>query len=500
MNDQNRKARNSQGRVALLLCMFALMLVSAIDLGLMFMSDVETNINSNYRSSQQAYYAARAGLEEMRDRMRYGVANGITAPTTMPSSSSTAGVIYILNADGSGTAVQPWNASNKYFDDELCHESFSGLGLTATTRDIPCSTAVSGTYYTSTTSTDPNTGTNASVPYKWIRLTLKQVGSTSPYCVDGTCTSANLSKQVCWDPIAAREVMLPSGVSICEAANPQLRSVYVLTSLATTSTGSRRMTQVEVTTTMLPPMPAALTFDGSNPTYAAPNSNPMIVDGTDHGTCAAKGAGVPAMGAYTNEAANQIDSGIKPQRADNYIGVDGTIPDIANVGPTGSNAIASLATVGGLQTLVSNITSTADQIIYGTPTTLVDLGSTTSPKITVITGDFDMGNAKAGAGILLVEGCLSFNGNPGFNGMVLVIGKGCANFSGGGNGAFNGAVLVANLYDSTGHLLSSTSAPGAPVMDFSGGGNFTFTYDSCLLDNLNGHLVYHIIASREEIY
>src|ERR1051326_4358084 len=124
MNDQNRKGRNSQSGVALLLCMFALILVSAIGLGLMFMSDVETNINSNYRSSQQAYYAARAGLEAMRDRMRYGVANGITAPTTMPSSSSTAGVIYILNADGSGTAVQPWNASNKYFDDELCHESF----------------------------------------------------------------------------------------------------------------------------------------------------------------------------------------------------------------------------------------------------------------------------------------------------------------------------------------------------------------------------------------
>jgi len=127
MSDRLCQRHNSQSGVALLLCMFALMLVSAIGLGLMFMSDTETNINSNYRSSQQAYYAGRAGLEEMRDRMRYGVANAIAPPTTMPSSSSTAGVTYILNPDGSGTAVQPWSTSNKYFDDELCHENFSGL-------------------------------------------------------------------------------------------------------------------------------------------------------------------------------------------------------------------------------------------------------------------------------------------------------------------------------------------------------------------------------------
>src|ERR1051326_825534 len=216
MNDQNRKGRNSQSGVALLLCMFALMLVSAIGLGLMFMSDVETNINSNYRSSQQAYYAARAGLEEMRDRLRFGVANAIMPPTSMPDHSNTAGVTYILNPDGSGTAVQPWSATNKYFDDELCHENFSSLGVTSPSRAIPCTTAVSGTYYTTATSTDPNTGTNAAIPYKWVRLNLKQVGTTSPYCVDGACTTGNLSKQVCWDPATLRQTMLPSGVSICE--------------------------------------------------------------------------------------------------------------------------------------------------------------------------------------------------------------------------------------------------------------------------------------------
>jgi len=151
--------------------------------------------------------------------------------------------------------------------------------------------------------------------------------------------------------------------------------------------------------------------------------------------------------------------------------------------------------------LVNNVVATADQIITGTPTSLVDLGSVTSPKLTVITGDFDMGNAKAGAGVLLVEGCLTFNGNPGFNGLVLVVGKGCVSIAtGGGNGAFTGAVLVANLNDSSGSPLPATSAPGVPVVNLSGGGTFNFNYDSCFLNNLTHHLVYRILASREEIY
>lgn len=492
-------SHNSQRGMALLMCMFALMLLSAVGLGLMFMSDTETSVNYNYRSSQQGYYASKAGLEELRERMRYGNANSITPPSVMPSSLSSSGVIYIINSDG-GTAVQPWSSSNAYFDDELCHENFSGLGLTAVTRDIPCSAAVSGTYYTTVTSTDPNTGTGAAVPYKWVRITLKQNGTSSPYCVDGTCAAGTLTTQVCVDPLTMQEKLLPIGATICESATPPLRSVYLLTSLAVTKTGSRRMTQLEVATTMLPPMPAAITFDGGNPSFYAPDSNSLIVNGDDNHSCGPGGGNFPALGAYDSNAVTTLTNDIPNHRQDNYTGSSGLEPDIQNVGPTGSNVLGPLATVGGLSQLVTNITSVADQV-YGNNPSGVNLGTTSAPKVTVVNGDFSMGNST-GAGLLLVTGTMTFSGNPSFSGMILVIGKGAITTgNGGGNGFLNGAMFVANLYDSQGHLISpSTAPPGVPTLNWNGGGTFNVNYDSCWVNNLTDRLVYRIIASREEIY
>ena len=62
------KAHGEEG-ISLLFAMFTLLLVTAIAMGMMFMSSTETAINANFKSEETAYFAARAGLEEMRDRM-----------------------------------------------------------------------------------------------------------------------------------------------------------------------------------------------------------------------------------------------------------------------------------------------------------------------------------------------------------------------------------------------------------------------------------------------
>ena len=64
--------RHSQRGVAMFICLFALMLLTAVGMALMYAGDTETSINSNFRSAQAAYYAAKAGLEEGRERLRYG--------------------------------------------------------------------------------------------------------------------------------------------------------------------------------------------------------------------------------------------------------------------------------------------------------------------------------------------------------------------------------------------------------------------------------------------
>jgi hypothetical protein len=68
--------------------------------------------------------------------------------------------------------------------------------------------------------------------------------------------------------------------------------------------------------------------------------------------------------------------------------------------------------------------------------------------------------------------------------------------SGGGNGVIDGAMLIANLYDSSGHLIPS-GAPGAPILNFSGAGNMTIQYDSCWVAAMNQSSPYKSLGIRE---
>src|SRR5580704_13694561 len=118
--------RNERG-VALFLAMFALVVVTSIGLGMMFLSDSETSVNSNFRDEQTAFYAAKTGLEEARDRMRSTSGSGVTISASLPTAKPGAavGVLYILNPTGSET-VAPWTTTNAYFDDEICKEVTCG--------------------------------------------------------------------------------------------------------------------------------------------------------------------------------------------------------------------------------------------------------------------------------------------------------------------------------------------------------------------------------------
>jgi hypothetical protein len=119
--------------------------------------------------------------------------------------------------------------------------------------------------------------------------------------------------------------------------------------------------------------------------------------------------------------------------------------------------------------------------------------------INVVTGDLTLGGGFSGAGILLVEGNLTMSGNPSYNGLILVIGKGTMTKNGGGNGTLNGSLLVANLYNSSGQLITS-GPPGSPTLNWNGGGNATIQYDSCWSNAMSQSLPYRIVAVREMMY
>ena len=94
-------------------------------------------------------------------------------------------------------------------------------------------------------------------------------------------------------------------------------------------------------------------------------------------------------------------------------------------------------------------------------------GSASSPQITFVKGNCKL---DGGGGLLIVTGTLTLKGGPNFNGIILVLGAGRVEKSGGGDGEFHGSITVAR-FNSTGGFLE-------PWYDVGGGGGSNLQSDS----------------------
>src|SRR5580704_4568231 len=68
---QNKQTwgRKAESGAALLIAIFALLLISVIAIALVVTSGTDAALGGNYRTSAGAYFAAAAGLEEARGRL-----------------------------------------------------------------------------------------------------------------------------------------------------------------------------------------------------------------------------------------------------------------------------------------------------------------------------------------------------------------------------------------------------------------------------------------------
>src|SRR5207244_1976496 len=111
----NRRRRSERG-FALFIAIFTLLLITAIAASMLMLTNTDTNISTNFRDEQTAFFAAKAGLEEVRDRLRIGAANSLNAslpgaadPSTAPPiPGQSGGVLYVTNSLN-GETVAPWN-------------------------------------------------------------------------------------------------------------------------------------------------------------------------------------------------------------------------------------------------------------------------------------------------------------------------------------------------------------------------------------------------------
>ena len=225
-------------------------------------------------------------------------------------------------------------------------------------------------------------------------------------------------------------------------------------------------------------MPAGVTFRGADDctpiSFDSGSSGAKWYSGIDY-------SGVePQRPAFAVSGCDQgdVDAGIKKHDTvvDPEIGIlgdDETTPGTVDTPSFLDNANRARAYLDSLQ---SRAVATGRYFESTTANPVTINHSVNSPMYTFCDGDCTL---LGGAGVLVVTGTLTLQGNPNFKGVILVLGKGELIRNGGGNGDILGGIAVAAFNRTAGDFT-------APTFHTNGGGNSTIQYDSAALRNAFG--------------
>jgi hypothetical protein len=484
---------NSERGAALVIAIFSLMLISVVATSLILTADTQNAIKSNYRSAMQAFYDAKAGLEEARGLVQWPVPpnpNAITNcvfPGGAGAAISPGQACYIINP-AAGENVDPRNTANTNPYADLEFQQEWGTAPPAGAQLIP--------------SASPNSGI-AGPLYKWVRITAKTEASVSP----------NFDSDA--DGRVDTTPLFLSGQNVIDSKNgipPGAAQVLTITSLAVTPSGSRRMVQYSVAPSALGPafanFPSALTLDGNGVIFQGPapseSTENFKINGNDSNPPSAAAPGVPAIGYTNSNDATSISASAVP--AANYLSPTG----VPNVGLVTLPPI--LQTPSGLDSLVRNIAQSADVVLptpgaSGTPDqqslppactappSPSPCMSASNPVVVVVNGDFNLHGYGTGYGLLVVTGKLDYDPDASWNGFILVIGKGIFTSTRAGLGAINGGVFVAQTRDAAGNLLPDPNLGHASFTQ-TGGGN-GIRYSSSWVKAAEALMPYQVLSFRE---
>jgi hypothetical protein len=466
-----RTTKISERGIALLIAMFAMLIISALALGLLISTSTESVVAGNYRGSTQSYYAAYAGLEEARGRLWPNHPNklGVFVPNPLPVGT----VLYILNPS-TGETVAPTTPANAYFDTEYQTE----WGVAVNSGGVTSLTIAS---------VSPAAGLPGPL-YKWVRITPK-TEADGGIDLDNSGGALNNATPLYYD--GTQQFIQTAPVN----ASAPMRQVLRITSLAVMPSGSKSLLQEDVAQVSLGlSFPSALTFDGPGAVYSAPNSAPYHIVGTDNSpggaACPALQPAKPAVGVVTPGDVATVTGDIPGNRTANYTGT-GATPSVSNVG---AGLPANLQSVTSLTTLLQSVQAVATDVVTGPASSVPNVGTAAAPTIEYVNGDLSLNGSVTGYGILVVTGTFSAGGNVGWNGVILVVGQGVMNVSGGGNNSYNGAVVVAKTRDAAGNLLATL---GVPTVNWNGGGGNGIYFNSCSINNATASMAFHVLSFSE---
>jgi hypothetical protein len=220
--------------------------------------------------------------------------------------------------------------------------------------------------------------------------------------------------------------------------------------------------------------PATITLLGSatpDPpiTFSTGDSNAARYTGND----AAGGSGIAAFAVLATDVVPTLAGIEKPsQVVGPPVSVLGPTSPIAGVPPTPKPEW--LESVEDARDFVFGETgllnqATAQNRYFTTKPAVAQMSNPT--QITFVDGDVNLGSGDQGAGLLVVTGKLTMNGNTSFKGLIYVLGEGSVERSGGGDGVIRGGIVVAKFGRTSGDFE-------APTFTTNGGGSSLVQYDS----------------------
>lgn len=524
----NKKTRGDAG-AALLIAIFALLLVSVVGIALVVSTSTDTALAGNYRMATGASYAGKAGLEEARGRLlsKNGGSSYLGSSSLYPTLFSPQGtsfalgdVLYIIN-QLPGETVDPTSPGNRYYDAEFANEfpppvtaNFKGFAPSVTQGQ----TASGGQAFPGF----PN--------FKWVRINAVTELSLN-LSVDGSAQDNTLLTY------NGSGLIRPS---VSQTPGPQ---ALELTAFVVMPDNSTKLVQYVVgpipgISSLAPPstplnqiFQSSLTLIGNNVTYQGPSSSSFALNGADVSGSSRTCSSTPISQAgyavgFTNVSdQSNILSGIPSgdgkyyEGAAPYPGIPTpppatapTTPSIGQVGQTGTglpgSLPASLQTPAQVESLIQNITQSADVVLTPTPSpprratvTGSDLtmagANLGNPMTIVVNGDLDLTSwHNTGYGLLLVTGNLNYDPDASWNGVIMVLGQGTITGSKMGSGKFDGAIVVAQSRDSSGNVLANFG-PSSVNFNSNMGGNGV-QFDSCAIQSaFSPPITYKVLSFRE---
>lgn len=490
----------SQSGSALLIAIFALLLISVVGIALLVSTGTDSALAGNYRTSTSAYYAASAGLEEGRGRLLWRNPNYVGDANLNFLYANIHNVLYIVNP-ANGETVDPLDSSSPYFDREYASEYSWGLGSASVAGFLPSVSSI------------PGSPTIPGPLYKWVRINpvtelALNIDVDGMNAQDGN-TPLFYSGSGLYRPGSGVPAVPPNGAQALE-----------ITAFAYMPDKSVRLLQYVVAppqtlqynlvpNSLAQGFPAALTIAGNGVSYVGPATSGYYINGTDRSsgpTCASPSQTPLLAIGYTNSADQSTIASGTASHPENYTGATPPPPSPATPSAGVVTLPPALQTPAQVESLIQTVTQTADVVLTPTPpatsvsgSALPSAMSPTNPMTVVVNGDLDLTSwNNTGYGVVLVTGNLNYDPDASWQGIILVLGKGTITGSRMGNGQLDGAIIVAQSRDPATGVVRSSSALGPSSVSFDStmGGSGIY-YNSCAILQAFSPSKFKIVSFRE---